>query len=245
MKELGAGGFGKVYRSIHPLTGKPCALKFMPADVLTLMPVRKEFDLMCRFGAECCNVMAPQYLQLNDKEACLAMDCCRGTLDSFVEASHVARNTVLNEAMVLALGVQMARGLQCLHGGSVIHGDLKPGNILMTRFPSSLDDLNEDCIKLSDFGLSSPLPKRRPGLQGVPRLGRPRGGTPDVRRPQGGSGPRIGRVGPWRNPVLHVLLQPRPIAARESSSARKHNGMACDAGHQVLGVSDAPGRRRL
>jgi serine/threonine protein kinase len=48
--------------------------------------------------------------------------------------------------------VQILLGLTFLHGNNIIHGDLKPGNILLNRF---------GVVKLADFGTSHCLAKRK------------------------------------------------------------------------------------
>ena len=41
--------------------------------------------------------------------------------------------------------LQAARGLDCLHTQGIIHGDIKPANLMLSR---------QDVVKLGDFGLA-------------------------------------------------------------------------------------------
>jgi alkyl hydroperoxide reductase subunit AhpC/predicted Ser/Thr protein kinase len=52
---------------------------------------------------------------------------------------------------VASLGRQIARGMASAHGLGIVHGDLKPANLLVTR---------DGIVKITDFGLSrrTPLP---------------------------------------------------------------------------------------
>ncbi|GIL81133.1 hypothetical protein Vretimale_12747 [Volvox reticuliferus] len=62
---------------------------------------------------------------------------------------RLARRTLLRTAG------EIARGLIHLHDGGIVHGDLKPANILLN---SSKEDRRGFSAKLADFGLSHVLP---------------------------------------------------------------------------------------
>lgn len=66
----------------------------------------------------------------------------RGTLDEFIGG----RRRVDPEA-ALRLGADIARGLEALHDAGILHGDVKPGNVLI---------FNDGQAKLADFGLAGP-----------------------------------------------------------------------------------------
>ncbi|EFJ46355.1 hypothetical protein VOLCADRAFT_105557 [Volvox carteri f. nagariensis] len=77
----------------------------------------------------------------NDTQACSAVH---------VQAAYMRR--------VVCCALDVARGLEYLHGRNVCHGDLKPGNILLTEDPSSPWGL---VAKLADFGMSRSLASDR------------------------------------------------------------------------------------
>ena len=55
----------------------------------------------------------------------------------------------IQEPSVRALALQIAMGIQHCHSKGFIHGDIKPGNILISK--------KDGLIKLCDFGLSRPI----------------------------------------------------------------------------------------
>ncbi|GIL69109.1 hypothetical protein Vretifemale_98 [Volvox reticuliferus] len=85
--------------------------------------------------------------------------CDRGTLDNAIRKS-VFRPTLmwsmrLARRALLRSAVEIARGLLHLHDSGVVHGDLKPANVLLG---SSKEDRRGFVIKVADFGLAHVLP---------------------------------------------------------------------------------------
>ncbi|GIL48925.1 hypothetical protein Vafri_5418 [Volvox africanus] len=85
--------------------------------------------------------------------------CDRGTLDNAIRKS-VFRPTLmwsmrLARRALLRSAVEIARGLFHLHDSGVVHGDLKPANVLLG---SSKEDRRGFVIKVADFGLAHLLP---------------------------------------------------------------------------------------
>jgi len=140
---IGAGGMGEVYRAKDTRLDRIVAIKVLPGH-LSSNP-----DLRARFEREAKAISALQHANicvLHDlgKEAdvdFLVMEYLEGeTL-----AARLARKPLaLDEA--LRISIEVADALDAAHRRGVIHRDLKPGNIMLTKSGA----------KLMDFGLAKP-----------------------------------------------------------------------------------------
>jgi eukaryotic-like serine/threonine-protein kinase len=138
---LGAGGMGEVYRALDTRLDRTVAVKILPAH-FSADPARK-----LRFEREAKTVSAlnhPNICSLFDVGSqegidFLVMECIEGeTL-----AQRLAKGALPLE-QVVKLGTQIADALDKAHRCGVVHRDLKPGNIMITKTGA----------KLLDFGLA-------------------------------------------------------------------------------------------
>jgi len=152
---LGAGGMGEVYRAKDTRLGRSVAIKVLPPDVAA-DPERKR-----RFEQEARAVSA-----LNHPNICALYDIGSASLPGaasfdylvmeFVEgqslADRIARGPLpLREALEVA--AQIADALSKAHRHGIVHRDIKPGNVILTK----------EGAKLLDFGLA----KARPAAQAI------------------------------------------------------------------------------
>ena len=151
---LGAGGMGEVYRARDTRLGREVAVKVLPASL------SNNSELRARFEREARTISS-----LNHPHICTLHDVGRapgaagsGETDflvmELVEGESLAQRLArgaLPPADVLRLGGQIADALDRAHRAGVIHRDLKPGNVMLTKSGA----------KLMDFGLA-----RATGLAG-------------------------------------------------------------------------------
>jgi len=134
---LGAGGMGEVWRAHDTRLDRGVAIKVLPAELA------QNAQLRARFERE-----AKTISQLNHPHICTLYDVGDGylvmeLLDGETLADRIARGP-LPIGDVLRFGVQVAEALDRAHSAGVVHRDLKPGNIMITRSGA----------KLLDFGLA-------------------------------------------------------------------------------------------
>jgi formylglycine-generating enzyme required for sulfatase activity/predicted Ser/Thr protein kinase len=146
---LGEGGMGRVYRAVHQVTRRPCALKLL-APALTRQP-----DFVSRFRSEAqtlARLNHPNIVQIytggeSHGHYFLEMEMVDGGDLQKRVVNHFAQHKQgLPEAEVLRVADAVLAALEYAHGKKVVHRDLKPANILMSGTGE---------VKVSDFGLAS------------------------------------------------------------------------------------------
>ena len=135
---LGKGTYGKVYKVRDE--GKTYALKtFISGSYLAGNVV--EIDTLTRVNHP--NVVKAHKIYVNSEcNVCLMLDLADGDLDKYIKES-VSPNRPTDQQYQIMHGLLC--GLNYLHSNYIVHNDLKPANILMTK----------GVPKIADFGLAS------------------------------------------------------------------------------------------
>jgi serine/threonine-protein kinase len=176
--KLGEGGFGAVYKAVHPLIGKTAAVKVLNRQY-SANP-----QMVSRFIAEARAVNQIRHRNiidifafgaLEDGRQYFIMELLQGMpLDKYLEQKgHLS----VEEAVAVLRPV--ARALDAAHAAGIAHRDLKPENIFL-----SFDDDGAPFPKLLDFGIAKLMTPEATGAHpasGDPRRGpsvKTRTGTP-------------------------------------------------------------------
>src|SRR4051812_27594751 len=139
----GAGGMGEVYRARDTRLGREVAVKVLP-ECLSAKPEFQE-----RFAREARSISGlshPHICALYDvgqdgETYYLVMEFLEG--ESLCD--RLQKGPLPNE-QVVRYGIEICEALDAAHRQGVVHRDLKPGNIMITRSGA----------KLLDFGLAKP-----------------------------------------------------------------------------------------
>ncbi|MDX1503448.1 MAG: protein kinase [Thermoanaerobaculia bacterium] len=142
---IGAGGMGEVYRARDTLLEREVAVKVLPPGVADDTDRRARFEREAKALAALShpNTVSIFDFGVEDGVAYAVMELLRGrTLADEIGAGP------LGVERTLELGVRMARGLVAAHEKGILHRDLKPQNVFLTR---------DDRLKILDFGLAKRL----------------------------------------------------------------------------------------
>lgn len=171
--KLGAGGMGEVYRARDTKLDREVAIKVLP-EKLSQDPER-----LSRFEREAKAVAAlshPNILSIHDfgqsgGVTFAVTELLEGsTLRELLDSGGIPQRKAIEYA------AQIAKGLAAAHDRGVVHRDLKPNNIMVTR---------DGRVKILDFGLAKLTPM---GMSEAPTM------APSS-EPETGAGVILGTVG--------------------------------------------------
>ncbi|KAG7395573.1 hypothetical protein PHYBOEH_003625 [Phytophthora boehmeriae] len=148
LQVLGEGSYGIVCAATDTETKQNVAIKKitpMAGDEWDAKHTLREIRLMRYFGQH------PNIASLQNLSTCIEKDELYLMMDLVDTDLHrlIQSKTKLEEAHIAAIMYQLLCGAQTLHENGVLHRDLKPGNILVSK--------NCD-VKITDFGLSRYVP---------------------------------------------------------------------------------------
>lgn len=148
---LGVGGIGEVYRARDTRLDRTVAVKVLSGHLSSNPHQRKHFDREARAisGLQHSHICTLYDVGHQDGTDFLVMEYLDGvTLNCLISRA-------LKIDLVLDFGVQIADALEAAHARGIIHRDIKPTNIFVTR---------QGQIKLLDFGLARII---EPKIQGL------------------------------------------------------------------------------
>lgn len=139
IQQIGSGDFAKVYSAEDTKLGRKVAVKKLHPhfldDQAKLNRYWQESQLLVEL--EHPNIMT--IYDIVRSRGSLVLELMQGSLQQIYREKPMpvqdVRETIL----------QAARGLDCLHEKGIIHGDVKPGNLMLSR---------QKVVKLGDFGLA-------------------------------------------------------------------------------------------
>ena len=142
-EEIGRGGMGVVYRATDTKLGRQVALKFLASHLAGDDQAMERFVREAKAAAalrhdSICAIYEVD--QTDDGATFIVMPYYEGST-----LNHHIASGPLDESTAISYAKQIARGLSAAHEKGLIHRDIKPGNLLVTK---------DGRIKILDFGLA-------------------------------------------------------------------------------------------
>ena len=141
---IGSGGLGIVYRARDRVLGEQVAVKVLRPEVLASdaqATVRLAEELRVARRISHRNVVRMHDIGEADGVMFLTMEY----VDGASLATVIETRGALQPSAVISIARQLMRALAVMHAEGVVHGDLKPANLLLG--PNGV-------LKLSDFGIA-------------------------------------------------------------------------------------------
>lgn len=142
-KLIGIGGMGKVYKAEHMRLRKPIAIKILSGEFGDNKDFVQRFYREARMAAilEHANIVSVYDVGEDKGLHYITMQY----VDGISLSSYIQQKGKLDLYDALDILDKIARGLSCAESNNIVHRDIKPGNILLTK---------DGGTKIVDFGLS-------------------------------------------------------------------------------------------
>jgi len=159
-EKIGEGGFLTVFKGKLPSLPRPVAIKVLnhPAEKGRLT---REAAILSKVDDQQ-NIVQVQYADLmNDEDLpYVVVEHCEDALDRMLRDSP-AKKPGLGHEVAVRYAIEISDALSHIHGKGVIHGDIKPSNILVKEGRPKLSDFNtkdiDEKVLLNSLLLSKEL----------------------------------------------------------------------------------------
>lgn len=146
LSELGRGAMGVVYRGWDPQLERPVAIKVINAESISGGVAEEIVARFLREAKLAARVMHPGVVVIHDAgeqggQLFLVMELVEG--ESLAARLRRGQYPTAEEAMELT--AQVAEALGAAHQAGIVHRDVKPANVLITK---------DGRVKVSDFGVA-------------------------------------------------------------------------------------------
>jgi serine/threonine-protein kinase len=152
IRQIGAGGMGRIFEAVDTETGQRVAAKLMfarsEADAHALQRFEQEGVVLATLHHP--NIVEVYGTFLDEHASCIVMELLAGR-----SLAEILRSEELDPDRVKNLMAQVCAALSCAHEQGIAHRDVKPANIMV---------LPDDRVKVTDFGIARMLRPVNPAM---------------------------------------------------------------------------------
>lgn len=162
-RQIGKGGMGAVYEATHTLIGKRVAVKVLLDKYAQKDQIVARLEQEARLAS---SIGHPNIIDITDigQTTDGRMFVVMEFLDGESLGALIARSGRLDSKRALRIARQIAGALGAAHAKGIVHRDVKPENVFLTK-----RDKGKDFVKVVDFGISKSL-RPEGGGSDSPRL---------------------------------------------------------------------------
>ncbi|MBE2181801.1 MAG: serine/threonine protein kinase [Anaerolineae bacterium] len=171
IQQIGSGGMAVIYKAQDLSLGRTVAIKILRPSLTSDASFAARFKNEARSVANLShpNIVTVYDFGTSENTQFLVMEFVDGQdLKKVIKAEFP-----LTLDRVLNFGIQICAGIGFAHRAGIVHADIKPQNILVTR---------EDVLKVTDFGIAQALASGTPGERQAVVWGSPHYFSPEQAR---------------------------------------------------------------
>jgi eukaryotic-like serine/threonine-protein kinase len=169
--QQGSGGMAVIYKAIDQALGRTVAVKILRPSLTS------DQTFLARFRAEARNVANLQHPNIVTVHDVGSDGATHYIVMEFIEGQDLKKIIKAMGALpvdrALNLAIQICNGIGFAHRAGLVHADVKPQNILVTR---------DDMVKVTDFGIAQALSDSQPGERQTVVWGSPHYFAPEQAR---------------------------------------------------------------
>ncbi len=148
VERLGTGGMGEVYKVTHTFLGATRVIKVILPQISESQDAHERFLREARAATK---VQHPNVATLHDFSA--LPDGSHYMVWEFIDGENLAQRLrtrgTLPPRYAVQLTIQALHGLEAIHRAGIVHRDISPENIMITREP-----VGDERVKIIDMGVA-------------------------------------------------------------------------------------------
>ncbi|HYR29867.1 MAG TPA: serine/threonine-protein kinase [Thermoanaerobaculia bacterium] len=149
VERLGAGGMGEVYKAVHTYLGSTRVIKVVHPNISANADARNRFLREARAATK---VQHPNVATLHDFSG--LPDGSHYMVWEFIDGENLAQRLrtrgTLPPSEAVRVTIEALRGLEAIHAAGIIHRDISPENLMITRETGAVTIIDLGVAKIED-----------------------------------------------------------------------------------------------